>query len=138
MIQANELRIGNLFWENYGGYKIVSGINCHKNEFPITVDAHGIGFTAIGRFDLESIQPISLTPEILEKCGFDSINFDNPNSNVDFTFTNNPQYWIQYHTDVDQYIFYGTSNSIEKPIKYLHQLQNLYFALTGEELTFKQ
>ena len=25
-----------------------------------------------------------------------------------------------------------------KPFKYVHQLQNFYFALTGEELTFKQ
>lgn len=31
------------------------------------------------------------------------------------------------------YIYIGT-DKIEKPIKYYHELQNLYFALTGEEI----
>jgi len=49
---------------------------------------------------------------------------------------NKTEYWIQEHYEVGEFIFYGKHNSIEKPIKYVHQLQNLYFALTGEELTF--
>ena len=33
--------------------------------------------------------------------------------------------------------FYTTAAITQNPIKYIHQLQNLYYALTGEELTIK-
>jgi len=39
-MKKNELRIGNLFWESYGGYKIVTGIKEHKAGL---VDVYGKG-----------------------------------------------------------------------------------------------
>lgn len=84
-----------------------------------------------------NIKPIPLTPEILERCGFDSIDRDDNNMNVNYTRTKDPQYWIQEHLDTAQFIFYGKDNSIEKVIVNLHQLQNLVFALKGKELEIK-
>ena len=81
---------------------------------------------------------IPLTPSILERCGFDSIQRDDSNCNVNYTLTKDPQWWIQEHTDTNEFIFYGKDNSIELVIKHLHHLQNLVKTLTGKELEIKK
>ena len=73
------------------------------------------------------LSPIPLTPEVLEKCGAVS-----------------NAYQDRYEFDeIDNlhFEYCGIRNIIwsEKypHIQHLHQLQNLYFALTGEELIYK-
>ena len=61
--------------------------------------------------------PIPLTPEILEKVRFAGTIFPAQLSISD----SGKYYW----------------GNINVELKYLHQLQNLYFALTGEELEIK-
>lgn len=98
MVNASELRIGN--WAvNYGNYVCI--------EADDIVDCH---------YSPESYDPISLTPEILEKAGFRI----DPNS--------------KKHAGKVHRCQGITINLETSRIKYLHQLQNLYFALTGEEL----
>lgn len=92
------------------------------------------------------IQPIPLTDEWLLKFGF-SFNPDwciyYLNVDINFRLRNDDplpdetNFKIQHVSDDDFYL------SIEgftwgQPIRYAHQLQNLYFALTGEELTIKK
>lgn len=68
-----------------------------------------------------NLQPIPLTPEILEKCGLLEGGKFAPNEY--FSLQDGCLYLEQEYTCVD--------------IKYLHQLQNVFFALTGEELNYK-
>jgi hypothetical protein len=125
MIQANELRIGN--------YVALKG----GDIVPI---ADG-GILAINQKRFECY-PIPLTPEILEKCGFDVVHKTNnhyaindPNGIKDshkisvFPTINN-QWHIAFSDTLNGYNDYTPTTKIQ----YLHQLQNLYFALTGEEL----
>ena len=67
--------------------------------------------------------PIPLSAEILEKAGFVS--------DIDHWY-NSPGHEIRilFH---DKGVTVCTQ-SVVRPVNYLHQLQNLYFALTGEEL----
>jgi hypothetical protein len=69
-------------------------------------------------------KPIPLTEEILLKnLGFKKSSWG----------------WIKNGVNIQKgftLAFSSNKDSIE--IKYLHQLQNLYFALTGQELEFKQ
>lgn len=60
--------------------------------------------------DYKYFEPILLTPEILEKC----------------KMTKRYQYFIKLFT----------KEGFNGKIKYLHQLQNLFFSLTGDELIF--
>ena len=82
---------------------------------------------------LEDYEPIPLTEEWLERFGFSvrkSLGFEA--YDLDDTYT------IYYNTTATPYGFelsFGVDFEIE--IKHVHQLQNLYFALTGEELTIK-
>ena len=108
MIQANELRIGNL----------VLRYDCvHKVTW--------IDFTHTG----STLMPIPFTTEILDKAGFKklytSIYLYNEKLNLSS---------LQYDDEKNcVYLeFEGQKCSIE--LNYVHQLQNLYFTLTGEEL----
>lgn len=120
MINANELRIGNYFF--YKG-EIINIGHIQKNFHSVLIN--GVGVYGWGKFE-----PIPLTPEILEKCGFekDRSGFALPDKMS-----------LSFSIDKDgQYNACWEDRSLHLPyrIKYLHQLQNLYFAITGEELNY--
>ena len=118
MIQANELRVGNAL-----EYFVEDSLA--ESEWILNiVDADDIALACKDEYFNKYYRPIPLTPEILEKCGF---------RNYDL---------IKWDTDAmliikngDGYLYLANQRHVN--IFYLHQLQNLYFALTGEELTFK-
>lgn len=74
---------------------------------------------------------ITLTPEILKKFGFVYWELD-----IDCTDPKDA-YWVHPKMKFAINNLYWTVQKIGKRVKYLHQLQNLYFALTGEELIYK-
>lgn len=134
MISANELRVGN--WITYNPLSVDEGteivplqISCVDKEVGVILDD---GFTNCYTWD--EILPIPITPEILEKCGFNSVS-----RNEDGTYN----YWSK---QMDASVDYEDENLFRyrihervrtKSITSLHQLQNLYYALTGTELTYK-
>ena len=70
---------------------------------------------------IETYKPIPLTEDILLKCGFKKEPIDVYSLNgIDLCVSDNS---VEFF-----------AGRIETNIYYLHQLQNLYFALTGEEL----
>jgi hypothetical protein len=75
------------------------------------------------------LNPIPLTPEILEKCGFKK--YVSPGGNT--TTYSLGENWL-FDASRDKLILMFP-NSFKNVPKYLHQLQNLYFVLEGEELT---
>lgn len=133
-MKANELRIGNYYNSN----------GTFKKATPSIIEE---------LFESENriwIQPIPLTEEILLKCGFEKVkNKDKEDLREYIGHTAQKAKYAIFDTDifitkVDKrgllwrsvdcdfmVLFYHKSI----PIKYLHQLQNLYFALTGQELT---
>lgn len=79
-------------------------------------------------------KPIPLTEEILLKCGFElkGIIF-----RINNGFAN--QFDVNYSLSRDIYYYDSSKHGIYKEveIKYLHELQNLYWCLCGQELTIK-
>lgn len=72
---------------------------------------------------------VPLTEEILLKCGFDKYS---DHSNEITYLSKDAGYFIQVY---DNSVYFGLNyEDYRKEVKYLHQLQNLYFALTSEEL----
>ena len=81
------------------------------------------------------IDPIPLTEEWLKRLGFhhtieDGIEFwiDSPNCDMMITKESPKHFSARRYSELD-----GSSMWLCY-IKYVHQLQNLYYALTGEEL----
>lgn len=130
MIQANELRIGNWVYpneENATPWPIVGILNDEKVYFGLS------SFNGRQEELTSVIEPIPLTPEILLACGFVK------------TMTGNymimdEDFWIDENKDgftCKRQISANVPNWMPiADIKYLHQLQNLYYALTQTELTF--
>lgn len=117
-MKAEDLRIGNWIKQAFG-YCQVRGTA--KNA--IWLNDEG-GPVLIDSFML--IEPIPITEDILLKCGFYQKN------NL-FILKDITLQLINCGTEIDNhlgFVLLGFNNEI----KYVHQLQNLYFALTGEEL----
>lgn len=117
-MKANELRIGNIVLFK-AKQDVVSEIS---NAGHILCEIGGFG-----NLDKGYIEPIPLTEEWLVKFGF--------KQDMDGWKLKDESYIYDegfLHTDI------GDAYRVSiVPIKYVHQLQNLYFALTGEELIVK-
>lgn len=121
-MKANELRIGN--W-----VEIIQP----KKEIYTTVEQSTFSTNIENSF-----KPIILTEEWLLKFGFEFYETEKANnykySIWRFTFvTDGKTKGTQYAN-----IFNALNFREFSLITYVHQLQNLHFALTGEELTMKQ
>ena len=77
--------------------------------------------------DLDSIKPIPLTEEWLVKFGFENGTTQDLKVITNATITKNGMREGVWN-------LYLGHNAIDVNFKYVHQLQNLYFALTGNEL----
>ena len=131
-MKANELRLGN--WVRIKN--ILTTSECQ-------VESIGSLQQAAGQlWSIEELEPIPLTEEWLERFKFnqfdDSDFFIPLGSDKSLILMNVRGYWyprIQQEAEMShQYIQEVNLNYI----KHVHQLQNLYFALTGEELTIKE
>jgi len=124
-MKANELRIGNLVDLGNRIAKVIeiNHLACVVVDLEETQDTIE---------DYERTKPILLTEEWLIKFGFkrhhadysnDVIYIKNVPNNIEFE-------WGIYPNELGS----GVQIKNRKLLKYIHQLQNLYFALTGEEL----
>lgn len=136
MINANELRMGSLIEKDNVMYKFLSLEQNHTSTSEYrwywveTLDGK------LGHYYYSHFKPIPLTPEILEKCGL-----KNGNSELDRNvFYSTNKHLAQFSVNISGSfgIYVGVFIALRSVhLEYLHQLQNLYFALTNEELTFK-
>ena len=124
MIQPNELRIGNWVNIKVEGKDGTFDGNYQIEEIRKDVILFNNGIHAAYRM----IYPIQLTEERLLKCGFDK-------AGIYYCMGGNEDIGIVLKLNDSMYCPIITSSGI--PIKYLHQLQNLHFALVGKELEVK-
>lgn len=115
-MDAKELRIDNLVLDSTGNTHRVEGVYPNR--------------------DYSKWSGIPLTEEWLVKLNVNEekeqnvfrINYVNYHKG-----TNTFNYCISYFFDENGYV-----DNCFNEVKYVHQLQNLYFALTGEELTINE
>lgn len=124
-MKANEFRIGNYVSFEDRIFKIDS----IANVFP-TLDTAEFG---IGVVDWNNIKPVPLTEEWLLNFGFNKKVDEYVFQDYAIEDIHNGVTWILKEFDYDSVCFVA----IGKGINYVHQLQNLYFALVGEELELK-
>ena len=137
-MKASELRIGNFV-------TLISDIPDPMTEHLIQVDIKHL--IDIVEFP-DLYNPIQLTPDWLEKFGFKHnyiTAIDKNDNNIEIVFDGNgshlePAEICVYKFEIDEYGdgYADKTHHIKLDhIQHVHQLQNLYFALTGEELTIK-
>jgi len=137
-MDAKELRVGNF----------VTAIRCDNSQIIDQVKQLHESYV-VTKFDWGKVEPIPLTEEWLTKLGFEQmssycgcdgyhwvINYEVDNEKNDFTMFMG----VEYEKDKSNKFFiepFEIMSSGKLFIKHVHQLQNLYFALTGEELEIK-
>jgi hypothetical protein len=124
-MKNTELRIGN-YVEIYGRVEKVVDVMCDSvNTFYIEGAHYGL------------VNPIPLTEELLEKLGFEKYEF----FKTRFRYKKGV---FEFRHGVDLLMIGRHEKAMRcasciglfsDNYEYVHQLQNLYFALTGEELT---
>lgn len=136
-MKASELRIGNLVYitDNLTNliFKEITPINIHNLMHLTGWDKSPV--------DIE-FEPIPLTEEFFLKFGFENID---KGGNDFITYTDSEHnYYLQIDVRRKDGKYLILDNSFDDlrafsmvDIEYVHQLQNLYFALTGEELKYE-
>lgn len=131
-MNIKELRIGNTIWHNTLGYSIITEL---RTDGISIADKNNTGHSIFINNPF-LLKPIDLTIEIIINLGFKKIES------------------IGCKPDIDYYVYIPAGFSLQKPIGddiivykryakpsielfYLHNLQNLYFTLMGEELEVK-
>jgi hypothetical protein len=120
-MNANQLRVGNWVFMSWAKEPKDTGYHRYQFNFDLVCD-------------IEHLHPLPLTEEWLFKFGFYETTKEHYVSGL-YTINKPDGFYINKETmcycDID---YEGTTHDRIK-IQYVHQLQNLYFALTGEELT---
>ena len=139
MINARELRLKNLVFES-NNVVCIEGIKT-DNDIDLSVfpeDDHSRWWTQ----EPNNIDPIPLTPEWLQKLGFEKRVLNGIRIGSYDTIDWDVEYYIDNILLLkqlsQQYDRFQSANKPYRFIQYVHQLQNLYFALTGTELTVRQ
>jgi hypothetical protein len=113
-MNSNELRIGN--WVLYEGK-------------PTEVDEF-----FLGAFKHLKAEPIELTVEVLERAGFEALSRERYFRTKSYADMQTGVIVHHYESEDESVINYIHEPNITKELKYLHQLQNLFYCLTGEEI----
>ena len=137
MKTENELRIGNYVQYTKNGYIKYDTVKSiyYDDELKIYRIELNNGDFNLYNLTVKGINPIPLTRELLLKCGFS--NDDDDNKNL-FLCLSGESEFIEY--DGREKRFYvlfadgGDGGAVKTKVKYLHQLQNLYYSISNKEL----
>jgi hypothetical protein len=123
-MNITELRIGNYVGSPMGDTFVYDTVRSIKN------DELSLGSETLETAIVHPLKanPVELTVEWLNKFGFSQV------SNSEFYEKSNPLFRISF--DTSGYHHIGLVN-FDK-LKSVHQLQNLYFSITGKELKSEQ
>ena len=121
MLQIKEIRIGDFF-------QLPSSLEDEKHKIGHVTRIDEKHVLVSGKWlGIERIIPINITEDILLHAGFTQFNWL-PESAV-FEC-----HYFKCTLDNNGVNLFCDNLKNLKPVKYLHELQNLYFDLTGEEL----
>lgn len=127
MIEPQELRIGNYVLPErcklpYLTVGIFRGVHLQTPNGKVA-----------GEYDFKQVNPIPLTPELLDRLGFEKYDVNGYKMQI-----TNGRMLIVVNNHVHMRDIIEKTTSVElTTCKYIHQIQNLYFALTGQELELK-
>ena len=131
-IKIDHLRVGNLVEvELLGKVTIESIFKTGQVEVSAFKLISGEITKVFYTFNISELKPIPITEEILLKYGFEKI--ENNWKVLDFIF-----FKISWERLAGLTLTFENESIYLPHIKYLHQLQNIYFSLTVKELIYEK
>lgn len=137
-MKPSELRIGNWIKTESHDYNH----DLHTSQIEIgsieSIHLYDVFFRSqenddLIKYDYNQIEPIPLTSEWLERFGFEK---DDSRRTESHPYTDYEKSGVRIDLPYFEFHFNNCDSGID--IEYVHQLQNLYFALTGQELELKE
>lgn len=130
---AHELRLGNYINALDDYDQPIASQVIALSDGAVDIDEYGnrmLFYTLNGEYAPEqcTIEGIKITEEWLVKLGFD----------LGWAIEHNTEFFCLFQDGDSFYYSADMHHHASAPIKYVHQLQNLFFALTGNELTLNQ
>jgi len=126
-MKSTELRVGNF-------------VSVDGKNLPVTqIFEKGLNCGNVGAL-YELVKPIPLTEEWLEQFGFEKVVYDSEKNGYGIEYhLKKKDLFIEIYSDMSLNLYDSdkdTDNDLGVGVhpKHVHQLQNLYFALTSEEL----
>ena len=120
-MKTTELRLGNFIQDQFGDVIIVDGLD--------DMDVFSIKH---GDIPIYGVDPIPLTEQWLLDFGFKVKRDFYEKGKLSISSANLKDYYPNGR------VYYNSWAIVESQPKYVHQLQNLYFALAQEELILKE
>jgi hypothetical protein len=141
MIHAKDLRFGNKVQTRDGEmvtvHQLLGNSLIYDTQIRVSREATAVRGSlrtayatqyveVVKEVEYDEVEPIVLTPKVLEKCGFRNFVREDwilsvGNTHIDFTFT-------------EEGLKLRQPTPGAMPIRYYHQLQNFLFAVMGHEL----
>lgn len=133
MIQAHEIKVGNRFIRELRNSK---GLE-YDHDFVLTEEWMGKLFGDNTSIALQDLNPISLSPEIIEKLGFAG-----KYKSCGYNYQKDGVHISSQDTDdlgnsLENYVFHVYVDYKYEPIYFLHDLQNRFYSLTKTELNYQ-
>lgn len=134
-LSPSDFRIGNyLQSKQWGGIGQIEGIEVFENHFEIKSKGYIHKYEKDKYFDLS---PIEITTELLLKMGFVE---DNRFANIQYRIDGEHYHSLNIYSAGDFWCPIFRCESQKQVfenygIKYVHQLQNIYFTYSGRELS---
>ncbi len=131
ILTSAELRIGNyLCYTNDSDWKMmVQVVTIGKDFFYAEWDE------IYPPLKCDTYEPIEITFELLTKIGFIDTANNGWGARLELNSTDELAWYKQDHSL--RFQTKGSGFTRDFNVKYIHQLQNLFFVITGKELTFK-
>lgn len=129
-MNANELKIGN--YVTIFGYDRVNEVT---GIVPLVTDEGTINnysiYTNIQSWKISMLRPIPLTEDWLLRFGFQEYEYQKGYFELEDLYICKRTFELCFYDSE-----YGVSG-VDVSVKHVHQLQNLYFSLTGKELIYE-
>lgn len=123
-MKANELRIGN--WVHDGSKFPMQVVAIFEDEVYLNFEGNEGG---VWEVNIKDLQPFELDKQWLEKFGF-----EHKLNKYESYYVNQNYLYLKLEFYEYQKEWWLRNNKAICDFKYVHQLQNIYHALTGEEL----
>lgn len=115
MINTNQLREGNIIYDLSKGYRTYQTVN-FENKGAIGVSA-------------DYFEGIPLTEKYIRRTGLERVTLSDSNR---YTFKSKSRFSVTFEFNIPVLSFDGLKTG--RPLPFLHDLQNTYWAITGEDL----
>lgn len=145
-LKPQELRIGNLIMDEDGKICPIVSVDSEREFYQQSVDKKFIGTVSLyygdwkgssGRW-IEKCKPIPITEEYLIRLGFQRKSRGKDFVWIhDYYMFNNVKSGWYFVFKFDGLISFCFGKLFVKEFRFVHQLQNFYFEITGDEKTFK-